>query len=75
MTTTLAAIGDFNGLAVAIFAVVLAITLVITCWAARRTRSATDFYTAGRGVAGAFERRSPPPATTCPPRPSSATPG
>ena len=54
MTTTLAAIGDFNGLAVAIFAVVLAITLVITCWAAKRTRSATDFYTAGRGVAGAF---------------------
>jgi cation/acetate symporter len=54
MTTTLAAIGDFNGLAVAIFAVVLATTLVITWWAARRTRSATDFYTAGRGVAGAF---------------------
>jgi cation/acetate symporter len=54
MTTTLAAIGDFNGLAVAIFAVVLAVTLVITWWAARRNRSATDFYTAGRGVAGAF---------------------
>src|SRR4051795_8101307 len=54
MTTTLAAIGDFNGLAVAIFAVVLATTLVITWWAARRTRNATEFYTAGRGVAGAF---------------------
>jgi cation/acetate symporter len=54
MTTTLAAIGDFNGLAVAVFAVVLAITLVITWWAAKRNRSATDFYTAGRGVAGAF---------------------
>ena len=54
MTTTLAAIGDFNGLAVAIFAVVLATTLVITWWAAKRNRSATDFYTAGRGVAGAF---------------------
>ena len=54
MTATLAAIGDFNGLAVAIFAVVLAITLVITSWAARRTRNATEFYTAGRGVAGAF---------------------
>ena len=34
--------------------VVLAITLVITRWAAKRNRSATDFYTAGRGVAGAF---------------------
>jgi cation/acetate symporter len=54
MTATLAAIGDFNGLAVAIFAVVLATTLVITWWAAKRNRSATDFYTAGRGVAGAF---------------------
>ena len=54
MTTTLAAIGDFNGLAVAIFAVVLATTLVITWWAARRTRNATEFYTAGRAVAGAF---------------------
>ncbi len=54
MTTTLAAIGDFNGLAVAVFAVVLATTLVITWWAAKRNRSATDFYTAGRGVAGAF---------------------
>jgi cation/acetate symporter len=54
MTTVLAAIGDFNGLAVAIFAVVLAITLGITRWAARRTTNATEFYTAGRGVAGAF---------------------
>src|SRR5512132_774113 len=54
MTITLAAIGDFNGLAVAIFAVVLATTLVITWWAAKRNRSATEFYTAGRGVAGAF---------------------
>src|SRR3954447_9793600 len=53
MTTTLAAIGDFNGLAVAIFAIVLAITLVITWWAAKRNRSATDFYAAGRGIAGA----------------------
>ena len=54
MTLPLAATGDFNGLAVAIFAVVLATTLVITFWAARRTRNATEFYTAGRGVAGAL---------------------
>ena len=45
--------GDFNGLAVAIFAVVLAITLLITRWAAKRTHSATEFYAAGRGIAGA----------------------
>jgi cation/acetate symporter len=44
--------GDFNTLAVCIFAVVLAITLVITRWAAKRTHSATEFYAAGRGIAG-----------------------
>jgi cation/acetate symporter len=54
MSTPLAATGEFNGLAVAIFAVVLAITLMITRWAARRNTNATQFYTAGRGVAGAL---------------------
>src|SRR3954464_6015854 len=49
----LAANGDFNELAVGVFGVVLAITLVITRWAAKRTHSATEFYAAGRGVAGA----------------------
>src|SRR3954454_12167779 len=48
----LGAAGDFNELAVAIFAVVLAITLLITRWAAKRTHSATEFYAAGRGIAG-----------------------
>jgi cation/acetate symporter len=47
-----AAAGDFNGLAVAIFAVVLAATLGITRWAATRTRTAAEFYTAGRGING-----------------------
>src|SRR3954447_12795767 len=47
-----AAAGDFNGLAVAIFAVVLAVTLGITRWAATRTKTATEFYTAGRGISG-----------------------
>src|SRR4051794_33392103 len=47
-----AATGDFNGLAVAIFAVVLAITLGITRWAATRTKTASQFYTAGRGISG-----------------------
>jgi cation/acetate symporter len=45
--------GGFNTLAVCIFAVVLAGTLVITRWAAKRTHSATEFYAAGRSVAGA----------------------
>lgn len=44
--------GEFNGLAVAIFAVVLAITLGITRWAATRTKTTTEFYTAGRGISG-----------------------
>jgi cation/acetate symporter len=48
-----AATGEFNSLAVAVFACVLAMTLVITRWAAKRTRSDTEFYAAGRGVAGA----------------------
>jgi cation/acetate symporter len=48
-----AKIGEFNGLAVAIFAVVLAITLGITRWAASRTTNTSEFYTAGRGISGA----------------------
>ena len=48
----LAEAGDFNTLAVAIFGVVLAITLLITRWAAKRTHSATEFYAAGRGISG-----------------------
>src|SRR3954453_20150141 len=52
--TTFAATGDFNGLAVAIFGVVLATTLGITWWAARRTKSTSEFWAAGRGIAGPF---------------------
>ena len=48
----IAATGDFNALAVGVFACVLAVTLVITRWAAKRTHSATEFYAAGRGVSG-----------------------
>jgi cation/acetate symporter len=51
---TFAQAGDFNGLAVAIFGVVLAITLLITRWAARRPKSASEFWAAGRGIAGPF---------------------
>jgi cation/acetate symporter len=43
---------DLNELALAIFAVVLGITLVITFWASRRTKTTTDFYAASRGITG-----------------------
>jgi cation/acetate symporter len=42
-----------NELALAIFAVVLAITLAVTYWASKRTRTATEFWAAGRGISGA----------------------
>ena len=41
-----------NGEALAIFGVVLAITLGITYWASKRTATATDFWAAGRGISG-----------------------
>jgi len=41
-----------NWTAIAMFAVFVAGTLWITKWAAARTRSAADFYTAGGGITG-----------------------
>ncbi len=41
-----------NWSAVIMFIVFVAITLGITYWAAMRTKTATDFYAAGRGVTG-----------------------
>ena len=41
-----------NWTAIAMFLAFVAITLVITYWASRRTRSASDFYTAGGGITG-----------------------
>jgi cation/acetate symporter len=38
--------------AIAMFVAFVALTLVITYWAARRTRSAADFYAAGGGITG-----------------------
>ncbi len=38
--------------AVAMFLLFVAATLVITYWAAKRTRTARDFYTAGGGITG-----------------------
>ncbi|MCF7549355.1 cation acetate symporter [Pseudonocardia sp. WMMC193] len=34
------------------FALLVGVTLGITVWASRRTRSATDFFAAGRGISG-----------------------
>ena len=41
-----------NWVAITMFAAFVAITLGITKWAASRTRSAADFYTAGGGITG-----------------------
>ena len=43
---------DLKVLPLAVFGVVLAITLGVTYWAAKRTSSATDIYAAGRGITG-----------------------
>jgi cation/acetate symporter len=41
-----------HGLTLGVFAVILAVTLAITYWAARRTRDASGFWAANRGVSG-----------------------
>ena len=41
-----------NTTAIVLFALFVAGTLWITKWAAKRTRSAADFYTAGGGITG-----------------------
>ncbi|KVK98250.1 cation/acetate symporter ActP [Burkholderia cepacia] len=41
-----------NPIAIAMFLAFVAITLGITRWAARRTRTASDFFTAGSGITG-----------------------
>ena len=43
-------IGEPNAVAMAFFFVFIAITLVITYWAARRTRTTEEFYAAGRTI-------------------------
>jgi len=50
MSPVLAA--ETNGLALGIFAVVVAITLAITYWASKRTTSTAQFWAAGRGISG-----------------------
>jgi cation/acetate symporter len=46
-------LAELNVEAVSIFAIVVAITLGITYWASKRTRDATTFWAAGRGITGA----------------------
>jgi cation/acetate symporter len=41
-----------RGLTISVFIAILAIALGITFWAARRIQSATDFWSAGRGITG-----------------------
>ena len=47
-----------NWTAIAMFAVFVAGTLFITKWAASKTKSASDFYTAGGGITGFYVRRA-----------------
>ncbi len=49
---TVLPIAAVNGTALAIFGVVVAITLVITYWASRRMTGAAQFYAAGRAITG-----------------------
>ncbi|MGH3587500.1 MAG: sodium:solute symporter family transporter, partial [Pseudonocardia sp.] len=34
------------------FALLVGVTIVVTVWASRRTRSATEFFAAGRSISG-----------------------
>ncbi|WP_323122628.1 cation acetate symporter [Burkholderia alba] len=43
---------ELNPVAIGMFFAFVTATLVLTRWAARRTRSARDFYTAGGGITG-----------------------
>ena len=45
-----------NVAAIVMFLIFVTGTLGITYWAARRTRTASDFYTAGGGITGFSER-------------------
>ena len=53
MTLFVAASTPARGLTIAVFLVVLAITLGVTFVAARRIRSASDYWSAGHGISGA----------------------
>jgi len=44
--------GETNPIAITMFLAIVALTLLITWWAAKRTRSASDFYAAGNRITG-----------------------
>ena len=46
---------DTNWTAIAMFGIFVGITLWITKWAATKTKTASDFYTAGGGINGAMK--------------------
>ena len=48
--TVLAIADGVNTLALVVFGIVLAITLLITYWASKRTHNATEFWAANRGI-------------------------
>ncbi len=50
--SSLTPIAAVNIEAIAIFAVVVAVTLGITYWASKKTKDATTFWAAGRGITG-----------------------
>ncbi len=52
MTEFHTSLGETNYLAIAIFFVFVGITLYITYWAARKTKTTSEFYAAGRSVTG-----------------------
>jgi cation/acetate symporter len=45
-------LGQFNPLAIAFFLLFVASSLGITYWAAQRTKSTAQFYTAGGNISG-----------------------
>src|SRR3974390_374200 len=46
------AVAPVNWHAIVMFLIFVGVTLIITYWAATRTKTATDFYAAGRGITG-----------------------
>ena len=45
-------LGQTSGVAIAFFLLFIVVTLGITAWAAKKTRSTSEFYAAGRSVSG-----------------------
>jgi len=45
-------LGTANPVSIAIFFVFVAVTLYITYWAAKKTKTGSEFYAAGRNISG-----------------------